>query len=251
MAGSLLSVVGSVASGIIGRNAAKSQASAAERAGNAQAAAMLEATDKSLGFQREMFDYGKEVSAPFIETGTQALGRLSDVFLDNDFSGFEESPGYRFAFDEGQRALERSAASRGLLNSGATGRALVDYGTGMASQEFGNWANRLASLAGIGQSTAGQQAGVAGQVGANMGATAQQGGFGAGTAAASGLVGAANARAAGQQQFAQGLGGAFGALGRGIDNMGGFSGIQDFFSPQSFGAGSGGSLGSINGISPI
>lgn len=220
MATSLLSVVGSVASGVLGRNAAKAQASAAERAGNNQAASMLEATDKSIGFQREMFDYGKEVSAPFIETGTQALGRLSDVFLDNDFSGFEESPGYQFAFDEGRRALERGAASRGLLNSGATGRALVDYGTGMASQEFGNWANRLASLAGIGQATAGQQAGIGAQVGANLGNTAQQGGFGAGTAAASGLVGAANARAAGQQQFAQGIGGAFGAAEQGINRLG-------------------------------
>lgn len=251
MAGSLIAAGGAIAGGLLAKSASNNQADAARQAADTQAAAMRHATDESIGFQREMFDYGKEVSAPFIETGTEALGRLSDVFLDNDFSGFEESPGYQFAFDEGQRALERGAASRGLLNSGATGRALVDYGTGMASQEFGNWANRLASLAGIGQSTAGSQAGTAAQVGANMGATAQQGGFGAGTAAASGLVGAANAQASGQQQFARGIGSAFGSLGTGIDNIGGFSGISNLFSGQSFGAGSGGSLGSITGISPI
>lgn len=105
------------------------------------------------------------------------------------FDRFFTSPGYQFRLDEGIRALERSGASRGKLNSGAMGRSLVEYGQGLASSEFGNYANRLASLAGTGQTAATTtgQIGIAaaGQAGMFMGQ--------AGTARASGYAGAANA----------------------------------------------------------
>lgn len=41
--------------------------------------------------------------------------------------------------------MEGSAAARGGLFSGATGRALQDYGQGLASQEYGNAYNRFAN----------------------------------------------------------------------------------------------------------
>jgi hypothetical protein len=69
----------------------------------------------------------------------------------NAFAKFRADPGYQFAFDEGQRALQSSAAARGILNSGATAKALTRYGQGVADQQYGNYFNRLASLAGIGQ----------------------------------------------------------------------------------------------------
>lgn len=69
----------------------------------------------------------------------------------SNYGGFETSPGYQFRLDEGMKAIERSAAARGGLNSGATMKALNRYAQGTASSEYENYANRLAALAGVGQ----------------------------------------------------------------------------------------------------
>jgi hypothetical protein len=113
---------------------------------------------------------------------------------------FQADPGYAFRLSEGQKALERSAAARGGLLSGGTGKALQRFGQEMGSQEYTNAFNRyqaerqarlgpLQSLTGMGQST-GQQISQAGQqmasnVGDAMGSAA--------AARASGYVGQANA----------------------------------------------------------
>jgi hypothetical protein len=55
---------------------------------------------------------------------------------------FEADPGYAFRQAEGQKALERGAASRGKLLSGEQYKALSDFNSGLASQEYGNWWNR-------------------------------------------------------------------------------------------------------------
>jgi hypothetical protein len=79
-------------------------------------------------------------------------------------------------------------------------RGLTRYGQGLASEEFGNAFNRyqaeraarlnpLQSLAGMGQTTAANVAGQAGQFGQAMGANI----IGAGNARASGYIGGANA----------------------------------------------------------
>jgi len=57
---------------------------------------------------------------------------------------FEADPGYAFRQAEGQKALERGAASRGKLLSGEQYKALSDFNSGLASQEYGNWWNRYA-----------------------------------------------------------------------------------------------------------
>ena len=53
-----------------------------------------------------------------------------------------EDPGYQFRRDEGLRAMEASAASRGTLRSGATIKGLIDYGANVASQEYEKSFNR-------------------------------------------------------------------------------------------------------------
>lgn len=68
-----------------------------------------------------------------------------------DYSEFYKSPGYQFRLDEGQKAIERSAAARGGLNSGATMKALDRFSQGIASDEFGRYVGGLQSMAGIGQ----------------------------------------------------------------------------------------------------
>jgi hypothetical protein len=67
------------------------------------------------------------------------------------FQAFYDSPDYQLAFTEGQQALEGSAAARGGLLSGNTGKALVDFGQNLANTTFGNYKNTLNNLGGIGQ----------------------------------------------------------------------------------------------------
>jgi hypothetical protein len=55
---------------------------------------------------------------------------------------FAADPGYAFRQKEGQKALERGAAARGKMLSGEQFKALSDFNSGLASQEYGNWWNR-------------------------------------------------------------------------------------------------------------
>jgi hypothetical protein len=47
-------------------------------------------------------------------------------------------PGYQFRLQQGQEALERSGAARGVTNTGGSLRDILDYGQQAASQEYGN-----------------------------------------------------------------------------------------------------------------
>ena len=58
-------------------------------------------------------------------------------------SAFRASPGYQFSVDQSLDALDRRAASRGMLDSGNTNLDTIDYVTGRADQEFGNWLTNL------------------------------------------------------------------------------------------------------------
>lgn len=120
---------------------------------------------------------------PAVETGEQ-----------DPFADFLKSPGFEFRKQEGVDALDRSAAARGQLLSGQQRKEVLDFGQNLASAEFNSFVDRLASFAGIGQTTGAQ----IGQLGAN--AALAQGSFiqQAGGQRASGLIGAANALAAGQ-----------------------------------------------------
>ena len=53
-----------------------------------------------------------------------------------------QDPGYQFRLSEGQKALERSGAARGVTNTGGNMKGLLDYGQQAASQEYGNVYNR-------------------------------------------------------------------------------------------------------------
>lgn len=93
---------------------------------------------------------------------------------------FQSSPDYQFRLGEGIKALDRSAAARGMLGSGAQMKALQDYGQNTAAGEYNNWYNKLAQLAGYGQTATsntaalGQQA--AGQAGSALVSTGNQAG---------------------------------------------------------------------------
>jgi hypothetical protein len=68
-------------------------------------------------------------------------------------SDFQTDPGYSFRLSEGLKALDRQAAARGGMMSGAALKAAGRYGQDVASQEYGNAFNRFqtnrASQAGL------------------------------------------------------------------------------------------------------
>lgn len=113
---------------------------------------------------------------------------------------FQEDPGYAFRLSEGQKAIERSAAARGGLQSGSALKAAARFGQDMGSQEYQNAFNRyqinrsnqlnpLQSLMGAGQSATNTMTAAAGQQGQNQASNI----YNAGQARASGYVGSANA----------------------------------------------------------
>jgi hypothetical protein len=107
-------------------------------------------------------------------------------------------PGYQFGLTQGQQGIDRKTAAAGGRISGASLKAAAQYGNDYATTKYGdaynrvNQArsdrlNRLAALAGIGQ-TGTQQVGQAGQANAN----------------AIGAISTAQGNAAGAAQIAQG-----------------------------------------------
>ena len=174
----------------------------AEKAAGVQAGA----ADRSAELQYKMYQEDVERQKPFYNVGVNALPELVEASRYTNFGmdQFQADPGYGFRLKEGQKALERSAAARGGLISGAALKAAQQYGQEMGSQEYMNAFNRyqaeraarlnpLQSLTGMGQTTA-QQIGSAGRsmasnVGDAMGSSA--------AARASGYVGQANALTSG------------------------------------------------------
>lgn len=136
----------------------------------------------------------------------------------------QNDPGFQFRLQQGQQALERSAAARGGLLTGGTAKDLANYQQGLASQEYqgtynralqgyqtnqntfyqnqNNLYNRLMGISGAGQNAANNlvNAGTAsaGQIGnIDMTSAGQVGQdlTNAGTSRASGIVGANNSLA--------------------------------------------------------
>jgi hypothetical protein len=177
----------------------------ASRSAKRAAEATGAAADRATELQREMFERQIELNKPYREAGEAALNRLIPLATEYAPFGtqqFQADPGYAFRMAEGMKGLERSAAARGGLLSGATLRGIQNYGQDLASQEYQNAFNRyqaerqarlgpLQSLAGVGQTTA-QQLGQAGQ-----GYAANVGNIGMGQAQIAGQAGLARASAYG------------------------------------------------------
>ena len=133
-------------------------------------------------------------TAPYRRLGGESVNRLRDVFLTGEVP-FTASPGYDFRREEGQRAIDRGMAARGLYGSGARGRALARYSDDLASQEYGDQFNRLAAMAGLGGAQVGRAQPYLGQQAqyALAGGRARQSGYdrasGAGINTLAGLAG--------------------------------------------------------------
>jgi hypothetical protein len=173
-------------------------AEAARDAANTQARAARDAA----GVQKYIYDQQRSDNEPWRQAGMTALTQMQDPGFQKTFtmSDFNADPGYQFRMNEGQKALERQAAAKGVSGGGATMKALARYGQDYSSGEyqkaydrFNNDQttryNRLASLAGVGQTAnqANQSAG------SSYGSNVADLMTGAANAQAAGTVGQANA----------------------------------------------------------
>lgn len=130
------------------------------------AGAARDAANAANAEQRYQYDQTRTDQAPWRNTGSSALSSIAKLYgLDTtdangnvikgtgkaNFSSFTASPDYQFNLQQGQQAIDRSAAARGGLLSGAAVREGERYASGLASQEYGGYVNRLAQVAGVGQ----------------------------------------------------------------------------------------------------
>lgn len=197
MSGIATAIVGSaVIGGVVASNSAS-------KAANAQKDAAQLASNTEL----EQYRQNREDMQPWREAGAGALGQLTtgtaaggDFNRDFTLADFTKDPGYDFRMQQEQQALERSAAARGGALGGAALKGIARYGQDYASGEYQNAYNRfnndrtqrfnrLASLAGVGQTATRDVAQQGAQVASNVGNNI----IGAGNAQASSYVGQGNA----------------------------------------------------------
>ena len=125
-------------------------------------------------------------ATPPAPTDPSLAGRASGP--PGDMSKFFASPDYNFRLSEGNKAIDRSAAARGGALGGNAVKAGIEYSGNLASGEFGNYMNRLFSIAGMNQTATGTAINAGTNMANNVSGSLQQ----AGDARASGIMGAAN-----------------------------------------------------------
>ncbi len=137
---------------VFGFGPASKQAEATTEAAGMSAQSAREA----LALQQRMYEEGVARQKPFYEAGVNALpGYLSGIGPNGELvrgftmADYQADPGYGFRMSEGMKALERSAAARGGLMSGGTGKALQRFGQDLASQEYQNAYNRFRDTQGL------------------------------------------------------------------------------------------------------
>jgi hypothetical protein len=67
-----------------------------------------------------------------------------DAFKAPSLDDAKNEPGYAFSAEQGRKALENSAAARGVLRTGGTLKDLFQWGNKFAEQNYGNVYNRAA-----------------------------------------------------------------------------------------------------------
>lgn len=108
------------------------------------------------GFDVDRYQIGDESFTTKAAADNRLAALMAQYDADNpieeiEYQGFQSTPGYQFRVDEGQKALDRALASRGSFDSGAALKEHQRFAQGIASNEYNNYLNRLASMSGSGQ----------------------------------------------------------------------------------------------------
>lgn len=162
---------------------------------NKAAGAQTRASKNASDVERQMYDTTRGDLAPYRNagsTGTNALMGLAGLGP-NGYAGIQSNleslPGYQFTRTQGLKAVQNSAAARGLGVSGAALKGAANYATGLANSTYGDQFNRLMGISQLGENAAAQTGAYGTQTANNIG----QNIIGAGNAQAAGAVGGANA----------------------------------------------------------
>jgi hypothetical protein len=204
--------MGDLIGGIIG--GAGQYAAAKEQAKAAEKAAQLALT----GYNYLTKGEGAVPNQGYIDAGSNANNMIAGLLgvpgttdeqksaANSAFNNYLNSTAYNFQLQQGQDAITGSAAAKGLLNSGATAKALTQYGQNLAGTTFNNYLGQLGNL-----SAAGQNA---------LTRTSNAGGAGGG-GAGSAMIAAGNAQASGITGLANSIGTAVGGLFNSFNSGGG------------------------------
>jgi hypothetical protein len=246
--GGAVSGISSLIGGIMGQGAAGDAAAKQAAAGQTAASGSQAQQTNALAAQNNATRQQTANQQPFIGAGQSAINSLSSELgpggqLTQGYGSFtaptgvteQNDPGYQFRLQQGQNAIQNSAAARGGLLSTGTAKDLNNYAQGQASNEYGNVYNRALQtygtnfntfnsnnnnlygrqmgVAGLGQSSAGAlnsnlQAGAQnqGQIDVGTGQIVGNDLMGVGNAQAAGIVGGTNALTSGMAQGANALG---------------------------------------------
>lgn len=196
-----------VAAAVIAGGAAIAGGAMASSASNKAAKTQAASADKASQIQQANFEQTRKDLMPYSDAGKTSLNQLmgqmgSNGYFNQNFTGQDiySDPSYQFRLQQGQDAIQSSAAAQGGLLSGATLKALQNYGQESASQEYSNAYNRfnadqtnrynrLSNLVGIGQNAAAQ----VGNAGAQTAQAVANNTMAGANSIAAGQVGSANA----------------------------------------------------------
>ncbi len=191
---------GSVVSGVLGARSARKAGQAQERGAEAGIAEQRRQFDITTGLQRPIFEAGDVARQELLAS----LGLAGPEAEAGFFERFKETRGQQFLRQQQEKSLTRTAAARGQLVGGNVLTALQEQAEGRAAGRLGEFQNRLAGIAGAGQTAATQTGQFGQQTAANVGNLLSQGA----QARASGILGQG-------QAIQQGLGGVFTGLAQG------------------------------------
>lgn len=126
----------------IGAGASVFGASKASKSAKDAAKEQTKATNAAIAAEQKALERQIGLQEPFRQVGVNALaqypGAAAPSYQPFGMEQFNVDPGYQFRMSEGLKALERSAASRGILSSGQTLKDITRFGQDTASQEYQN-----------------------------------------------------------------------------------------------------------------
>lgn len=184
-----------------GAVSAASQAYGASKASSAQG----KAGRLAMYLQEQKYQQAREDYAPYRALGAKAVGALSDKLdyltspIEMTQENLEKTPGYQFTLNQGLKAVQNSAAARGLGVSGAALKGASEFTTGLANKTYKdqfeleninrtNAYNRLMGATGVGTTAVGQLTNAGTETGKGQATSA---------------VGVGNAQAAGYNKMGQ------------------------------------------------
>lgn len=242
--GAGIGAIGNIVGGVMQNNAANQAASRNTALAQGWRNEGLGYIDAGTGRADDFLRRATNQYAPLAQLGEQGTTMYANALGLNGAAGnaaateaFQAGPGFQFAMDQGLQALERRGAAQGRLQSGQTGLDTLNYATGLANQEYGNWLGQLGNFGNMWTTgVTGQASGLNNLANLYTGDASQRVGLTSDTLQS--LMGANNQRAAGGQALGASVGNAIGGIGGFFGGYGGFGapGTQ-FNTPNGYVAG--------------